>query len=356
MHPTIGSKVKDKQARSWIPALQQLLYSGEDVIALSRTNLLKPMADGLCVTTARVIAFGGANLQGGQVAVQALADNILSAGLQKRFMGRNCLILSTRDGQELNFGDIPADDAQMVLATVERLAATGIPPTLHRAASDQVRAAAEADAAWSTVRVVGNQPNTKTWKAIREHAMPGEVPWFVVGAETAGGALVAFADRCMIVKVGAMTSMMAGSFGGGRITTFPYGEITGIEYNAGMMSGVLEILTPSYQGSANKDYWRGTFKSVNSDSNNPWALSNTLPIGKPIYQQALPLLNEMRAKIADAKRPTIVMNGPPSAQPASGGGGLADEIGKLAALRDQGVLSEQEFQAAKQAAIVRATG
>jgi hypothetical protein len=47
---------------------------------------------------------------------------------------------------------------------------------------------------------------------------------------------------------------MTGSLGGGRITTFHYTEITGIEYNAGMMMGVLEILTPSYQGSGNKDY------------------------------------------------------------------------------------------------------
>ena len=86
---------------------------------------------------------------------------------------------------------------------------------------------------------------------------------------------------------------------------------------------------------------------MNSDSNNPWTLSNTLPMGRPIYQQALPLLNEMRARIAEAKRPTVV--GPP----AAAGGGLADEIGKLAGLRDQGVLTEQEFQDAKRAAIAR---
>lgn len=354
MHPAIGTKVKDKQVKLWMPALQQVLYPGEQITAISRTNLLKPMADGLCVTTARVVAFYGTTVAGGKVAVQALADNILSVSLQSRFTGRNCLVVATRDGNELNFGDIPSDDAQMVLPTVERLAATGLPPGVHTAATHQARADAAAEAAWTQVRVVGNQPNSKTWKAIREHAAPGEVAWFVVGAETSGGALAAFADHCMIVKVGAMTSMMAGSFGGGRITTFPYGEITGIEYNSGMLNGVLEVLTASYQGSANKDYWRGTFKSVNSDSNNPWILSNTLPIGKPIYQQALPLLNEMRAKIAEAKRPTVVMNAP--LPPSNGSGGLADEIGKLAALRDQGVLSEQEFQAAKQAAIARATG
>lgn len=39
--------------------------------------------------------------------------------------------------------------------------------------------------------------------------------------------LAAFADRGMIVKGGVLISMMAGSLGGGRITTFPYGEVTG---------------------------------------------------------------------------------------------------------------------------------
>ena len=36
---------------------------------------------------------------------------------------------------------------------------------------------------------------------------------------------------------------------------------------------------------------------------------------------------------------------------ATGGGGAADELSKLAALRDQGILSEDEFQAAKAKAL-----
>ncbi len=110
----------------------------------------------------------------------------------------------------------------------------------------------------------------------------------------------------MIIKVGALTSLMADSFGGGRITTFPYADITGIEYNAGMGTGVLEIVTPSYQGTANKDYWQGLGKT-NANANNPRALSNTLPMMKPVYKQALPLLNQLRAKVAEAKRSTVVV-------------------------------------------------
>ena len=170
----------------------------------------------MAVSTARVTAFAA----GGKAAVEVFADRIGSVELQSRFTGRNCLVISTRDGVEINFGDIPAADAPMVLAAVQRLAAAGVPPALERAATGQ-------EAAWNQVRNVGNRPTAKAWSVIREHASPGEVPWFVVGAEVAGGALAAFADRCLIVKVGAMTSMMAGSFGGGRITTFPFAEITG---------------------------------------------------------------------------------------------------------------------------------
>jgi hypothetical protein len=75
-------------------------------------------------------------------------------------------------------------------------------------------------------------------------------------------------------------------------------------------------------------------------------------MGKPLYQQALPLLNEIRARIAETKRPTVVMH---ASAAALANGGLAEEISKLAALRDQGVLTNEEFQAAKQAAITRGT-
>lgn len=46
--------------------------------------------------------------------------------------------------------------------------------------------------------------------------------------------------------------------------TFMFHDVTGIEYNSGMHTGVLEVLTPSYQGSANKDFWRGKNRSRNA--------------------------------------------------------------------------------------------
>ena len=86
---------------------------------------------------------------------------------------------------------------------------------------------------------------------------------------------------------------------------FPYTDITGIEYNAGLMNGVLEILTPSYDGTANKDYWKFWNAETNAEGNSPYALSNTLPLPKHVYQRALRPLNELRKRIADNKRPKL---------------------------------------------------
>lgn len=158
------------------------------------------------------------------------------------------------------------------------------------------------------------------------------------------GALVAFEDRCLIAKGGAMGSFMAGSLGGGRITTFYYDQITGIEYNSGLLSGVLEILTPSYQGTANKDYWKGLASGSkrNLDDNDPWKLSNTLPLNKDDYRAAKSLIDSLRKLIASYRRGGVA----PIAQAAEKRD-LSDELLKLADLRDKGILSDSEFTAAK---------
>lgn len=354
MEPVIGSKIKDKHSDAWLTGLAGHLIPGERVTMLVKTNLMRPTCDAVAITTARVAAFWGSEVAKTGPRREVRADSIRGAVVRKK-MGSPTLYVTNADGDELSFGPIPAADIDVALAAVQTLASSGMPPELAEAADAAARAARQQDEvkqhdarSWQAVEVIGQQPSEKAWKVLADHSNPGETPWFAIGAGIQG-VFAAFEDRCMIVKTGAMTSLMTGSFGGGRVTTFHYGEITGIEYNSGIMTGVLEVLTPSYQGSANKDFWRGSTKSRNSDSNDPWTLSNCLPMAKPIYQQALPRLNAMRAKIAESKRPTVVVN----AATQSSGGGLAEELTKLAALRDQGVLEESEFLAAKTAALAR---
>jgi hypothetical protein len=143
----------------------------------------------------------------------------------------------------------------------------------------------------------------------------------------------------MIVKGGFWGGLMAGSLGGERAATFYLTQITGIEYNSGMLTGVLEVLTPSYQGTTNKDYWRGTNQSRNANSNDPWTLSNTLPLSKDGYRSAREMIDELKQMIAAAQRPAGVMQA--AVQDLTG------ELSKLAALRDSGILTDEEFSAAK---------
>lgn len=344
MQPVIGSKVKDRHAQKWLNALTSHLYPGEAVTALSRTALNRPMCDGVAVTNARVIAFFSADVDTKGPKRSVHADDISHVETVKKALTANNLTVTVRGGEQINFGDIPGPDLDLVLGAVQQLGVAGAAPDARRAIAHQAEGDRRNADAWAQVPVIGTAPSEKAWKALKDHCSPGELPIFVIGSG-AGGIFAALPDRAMIIKVGAMTSMMAGSLGGGRVTTFPFSEITGIEYNAGFVNGVLEVLTPSYSGSANKDYWRGSNKSRNADSNDPWTLSNCLPLPKPVYQQALPRLNEMRAHIAQLKRPTVVVQQQPSNGTAPS---VADELGKLAGLRDQGILSDTEFQAAKQ--------
>lgn len=54
------------------------------------------------------------------------------------------------------------------------------------------------------------------------------------------------------------------------------------------------------------DYWRGAMASLNSDSNSPRTLSNTLPLDKMLHRESLSL-NDMRARIIEVKQPTIIV-------------------------------------------------
>ena len=119
------------------------------------------------------------------------------------------------------------------------------------------------------------------------------------------------------------------------MTTFHYADITGIEVNTGWMSGVLEVLTPSYQGVGQRDYWS------NRKNENPHEVSNCLPLNKPLLQHSAPLIEELRRLVAAAKRPG---QGPTTGATP---GGLAAQIRELSELRDAGVLSDAEFEQAK---------
>ena len=360
----LGAKVKDKHVESAVSGLRDYLYEGEEPRLIVKLNKVNPFLDFMVVSNARVLAYYKADLGKKEPRISVLANQIAEFKVEDRKLSNPVTEILTKSGDKISFGQLIAskDDAPLVREAINQLLNEGVPPQVQKAideknliADGQALALAERQAAempdvwYQGITCVGDKPKEKARQAIIDHAAAGEKPWLLIG-ESAGGTLAAFNDRLMLAKVGAMTSFMSGAFGGGRLTTFHFDHITGIEYNANMFNGVLEVLTPSYQGTANKDYWRGTFNSRNADANDPFTLSNCLPLSKARYKEALPLLNEVRTKIAEYRKVSVQVE----MKPVEGASSLADELTKLAALRDQGILTEADFESAKQAAIARA--
>jgi len=142
--------------------------------------------------------------------------------------------------------------------------------------------------------------------------------------------LVALDKRILIIKTG----FMAGATFGSRVTSFHYKDITSIEVNTGLINGVIEISTPSYQGTKEKDWW-----SMDRDRD-PMKISNCIPIEKAKLKEYQPYLEKLRQKIGEAKTTT-------SPQFYPSGKDIGSELKELASLHSSGVLSDEEFEQAK---------
>jgi hypothetical protein len=243
--------------------------------------------------------------------------------------------------------------AQQSIAESEKLVASlpkFVPPTqeimqpVPKVSSPKIQPTSTAEN-WPNSKIIGSKLTKKASDAISRQSQDDE-PWFILVSFGGGGVLAAFDDRLTIIKTGALTSWAAGSLGGERAATFFFRDVTGLEYNSGFSNGVLEVLTASYNGTANKDYWRGSNKSRNADSNDPHTLSNTLPLAKHEYNNALDEIKELRRRIARSKEQVVLA---PSAQqpPSTNTASLSDELMKLAELHKAGILSDDEFQSAK---------
>lgn len=371
MAPQLSPRLKGKAAEKWMAGLTPLLLPGETVWALARTNQMKPILEGIAITNARLVAFVGSELATPRLRVTIDADKLGRYEVVKKFTGSQ-LVVTTTTQESISLGVVDPKEIDFVRHHIDHLIASEFPAEVREsvrerdaaAAAQRAAAAATAQQAAAAeqarlsrrgqVDIVGGDLKERGWTALADHSAPDELPWFILNGESAGF-LAAFEDRLIIAKVGGMAGFMSGSLGGGRVTTFPYTDITNIEFNSGMLNGVLEVLTPSYQGTGNHDYWRSTNKERNKAADDPWTLSNCLPLAKVIHKEALPRINEMQRKIADAKRPQIVVQHAPAAAATVPAGGLAEELQQFADLHSQGLLDAEEFAAAKRAAIAKHT-
>jgi hypothetical protein len=253
--------------------------------------------------------------------------------------GSYSVILNLKDGSTAKLGTPLKDDESAVLEVLNDCIENALDSSEITNDTPESR-----DAAFLSIE--SNFPWSKVPKHLQKNLMENisadETPLFMISthAGSAAGSLVAMKDRCMIIKSGAIGGFMAGSLGGARVSSFYYRDITGIEYNSGFMSGVVEVLTASYDGSANKDYWKGTSKSRNADSNDPWTLSNTLPLPKVNYESAKVQFDKLRALISESKQ---ISQASTVVHEKSG----ADELEKFAVLFQKGIIDEDEFKVAK---------
>ncbi len=348
-----GNGIKQAKGDLWAQALGPALLPGERIHLLVKGSLGGLADDLVAVTDLRLLA--AQTVQHCRVCDEIPLSDIRSVAPARSRLGQHAVALTMADGQtrriKLTALRGAAEDEHLAGNTVLGLLRAEVPAELRAArdheqqqrAEHATRLAQAREGIWPPgTTVVGSRPRAKAAETVMQHCRPGEAPWLIV-ASLGEGVLAAFDDRLVLVKTGLVTALQAGALGGGRTTTFAFDHVTGIEYNSGLINGVLEILTPSYSGTANKDFWRGLGKDPNRDTNNPHALSNTLPLDKATHSQALPHLNELRARIAQSKRITVTVEH----APAPAADGLSEQLARLAALRDTGVLDADEFAAAK---------
>ncbi len=334
----IGKKVKDNQVSRIEDELNPLLPEGEKVVAVFWANRMKPLTDTMVLTNQRLLCAHTSYMgKYNGFFNEVIADDIKSVDLEKTFAAAK-FYATHSNGTKDFLASIIEDDFENIRKVVEKM--SGSPQLLNYSEQkkNETRQKYGVDTAPPTISEEELQALTKgkvnkaAIHEVQKSCRPGEAPEFILG-DGINGVLAAFGDRCMVIKKGLATSFMASSLGGGRVATFAYQDITGIEYNSGIMTGVLEILTASYTGKATNSPWAfGNDKSAHESS-------NTLPWGKVFYNQVRPQIEWMQQKIHEVK---------------SGGAQVvtqlssSDELTKLAALHKQGILTDKEFAEAKQ--------
>lgn len=333
----LGAKVGEEDFRKISLAIKEQLVAGEEFVFLGISNNVVPLFRFLAITNERILALNVPDKE--PIKREQPHSQVRGAGMGTGLFEKNNLFVEDPDGTRINFGVIKNEDSENIIRILKDFHGSQSNPNFHQERKNKIKAAIRSQ---NDIEVIGRKPNAKSMQVILDHCYEDEIPRFIISTGLGTGVFVAFDDRCMIIKSGAVTSFMAGSLFGGRISTFHYGEITGIEYNSGLINGVLEVLTASYEGNKNKDFWRGTFKSRNADSNDPWTLSNCLPLDKPTYNLAQNKLNELRNLISKSKQKTVIIEKDTSAVRD-----VARQLKELSDLFQSGVLTEAEFAEAK---------
>lgn len=168
----------------------------------------------------------------------------------------------------------------------------------------------------------------KARAAIESALEPGEKLYVALPAEQ-NWALVATDQRVLIFKSG----MLSGATFGKQLNSWHYAQISGIEDKKQMSSRALILQVPGANPITK-------FGRMDNGAGSVWEAANALMVAKksPDVDQAVARLRQL---IAEHQRPSHINPAPiPAADPA-------DQVRRLAQLRDEGLLTEEEFQLKK---------
>lgn len=172
---------------------------------------------------------------------------------------------------------------------------------------------------WPMMAPLGKKESAR----LAENLLPGEqVVGQVIG--NFGQVVVATTSKVVIVKSG----LMSGQTFGGKATAFDYSNLVGVEVRTGLIQGEFEILAAGLENNQRSN--------VNAKVN-----MAEQPNGVVFTKSDKDAFNAMAAKIRERASAAHVVHAAPAAI------SVADELVKFAALREQGILSEDEFAAKK---------
>jgi Short C-terminal domain len=202
---------------------------------------------------------------------------------------------------------------------------TSISPLADNSRLDTSPEAPQSDAVKrGSAKTSFNQLNDKARKAINAALEPEEQVVLSIAGE-AGSALVATERRVFVFKKGAVS----GSAFGKQLNSWDYSNISGVEVKQGITTHAVVVQVPGVAPVTK-------FGRFANGPNSVWEAPNSIMATKTGVDQAI---GALRRLIADHQRPSHV-NESHHSDPI-------DQIKRLGGLRDQGLLTEEEFQSKK---------
>ena len=161
-------------------------------------------------------------------------------------------------------------------------------------------------------------------RELTRHMVDGESVRFCVRGDL-GHALVCLDDRLLVLKSG----FHAGTTFGTQAATIFYRDVTGIQVRMHLVSGWIEISSPSFQGRERK-----RTRHPRTSDRDVYKLPNCVPIHRSHLDTYAEPLAELRRLVTQAK----------GGSPRSG---VVAELERLSTLADSGHLDGDEYARAK---------